>query len=183
MATGALPIPGRDASTIEDPAKRELVSLALREDPSERPSADALLEKALELARAVAAALTARKAEWVDEALFVALLKSSTDASTSLPMVAAGEEDAAVLALLGLSRLPSCDNIAAGDEAAAGDGDARFAVLLAKRVDDQACLHQLAPRARGEQLRHLQPAEWHLERLALPKPTSHTQLLDGGRAR
>ena len=58
MATGAIPIPGRDARTIEDPAKRELVSFALRDEASERPTADALLEKTLELyvmAREVAA--------------------------------------------------------------------------------------------------------------------------------
>ena len=42
MATGAIPIPGRDAGTIEDPAKRELVSFALRDEPSERPTAGAL---------------------------------------------------------------------------------------------------------------------------------------------
>ena len=51
MATGAIPIPGRDLRTIEDPAKRALVSFALRDEPSERPTAEALLEKALELAR------------------------------------------------------------------------------------------------------------------------------------
>ena len=51
MATGAFPIPGRDAGTIGDPAKRELVSFALRDELSERPTAEALLEKALELAR------------------------------------------------------------------------------------------------------------------------------------
>ena len=50
-ATGAIPIPGRDARTIKDPAKRELVSFALRNEPSERPTAEALLEKTLELAR------------------------------------------------------------------------------------------------------------------------------------
>ena len=54
MATGAPPTPGSDASTIEDPAKRELVSFALRDETSERPTAEALLEKALELARASA---------------------------------------------------------------------------------------------------------------------------------
>ena len=53
MATGAIPIPGRDAGTIEDPAKRELVSFALRDEPSERPTAEALLEKTLELARGI----------------------------------------------------------------------------------------------------------------------------------
>ena len=51
MRTGAIPTPGRDARTIEDPAKRELVSFALRDEPSERPTAEALLEKTLELAR------------------------------------------------------------------------------------------------------------------------------------
>ena len=49
MATGTIPIPGRDARTIEDPAKRELVSFALRDE--QRPTAEALLEKTLELAR------------------------------------------------------------------------------------------------------------------------------------
>ena len=34
-----------------DPAKRELVSFALRDEPSERPTAEALLEKTLELAK------------------------------------------------------------------------------------------------------------------------------------
>ena len=53
MATGAIPIPGRDARTIEDPAKRELVSFALCDEPSERPTAEALLEKTLELARGI----------------------------------------------------------------------------------------------------------------------------------
>ena len=52
MATGAIPIPGRDARTIEDPAKRELVSFALCHEPSERPTAEALLAKTLELGRA-----------------------------------------------------------------------------------------------------------------------------------
>ena len=52
MATGAIPIPGRDARTIEDPAKRELVSFALCDEPSERPTAEALLAKTLELGRA-----------------------------------------------------------------------------------------------------------------------------------
>ena len=51
MATGAIPIPGRDARTIEDPAKRELVSFALRDEPWERPTAYTLLVKTLELAR------------------------------------------------------------------------------------------------------------------------------------
>ena len=51
MATGELPLPGRDARAIEDPAKRELVSIALRDEPSERPTAEALLEKVLELAQ------------------------------------------------------------------------------------------------------------------------------------
>ena len=51
MATGAIPIPGRDARTIEDPAKRELIFSALCDEPSERPTAEALLEKTLELAR------------------------------------------------------------------------------------------------------------------------------------
>ena len=41
---------GRDARTIGDPAKRELVSFALRDEPSERPTAGALLAKTLELA-------------------------------------------------------------------------------------------------------------------------------------
>ena len=52
MATGAIPIPGRDARTIEDPAKRELVAFAMRDEALERPTADALLEKTLELALA-----------------------------------------------------------------------------------------------------------------------------------
>ena len=51
MATGELPLPGRDGRAIEDPAKRELVSIALRDEPSERPTAEALLEKVLELAQ------------------------------------------------------------------------------------------------------------------------------------
>ena len=34
--------------------KRELVSFAMRDEPSERPTADALLEKTLELARSSA---------------------------------------------------------------------------------------------------------------------------------
>ena len=51
MATGALPMPGCDASAIEDPAKRALVSFALRDEPWERPTANALLVKTLELAR------------------------------------------------------------------------------------------------------------------------------------
>ena len=53
MATGTIPIPGRDARTIEDPAKCELVSFALRDELSERPTAEALLEKTLELVRGV----------------------------------------------------------------------------------------------------------------------------------
>ena len=53
MATGELPLPGRDARVIEDPAKRELVSFALRDELSERPTAEALLEKTLELVRGV----------------------------------------------------------------------------------------------------------------------------------
>ena len=56
MATGAIPIPGHDARTIKDSAKRELVSFALRDEPSERPTAGALLEKTLELARSSAMA-------------------------------------------------------------------------------------------------------------------------------
>ena len=51
MATGAIPIPGRDARSIQDPTKRELVSFALREAASERPTAAALLQKTLELAQ------------------------------------------------------------------------------------------------------------------------------------
>ena len=51
MATGAIPIPGRDARSIQDPTKRELVSFALRDAASERPTAAALLQKTLELAQ------------------------------------------------------------------------------------------------------------------------------------
>ena len=51
MATGSIPTPGRDARTIEDTTKRELVSFALCDEPSERPTAEALLEKILELER------------------------------------------------------------------------------------------------------------------------------------
>ena len=38
-------LPKLDALTIEDPAKRELIEFALRNDPAERPTADELLEK------------------------------------------------------------------------------------------------------------------------------------------
>ena len=66
MATGTIPIPGRDARTIEDPAKRELVSFALRDEPAERPTAEALLEKVLELARGGEAAAPSN-AVWVGD--------------------------------------------------------------------------------------------------------------------
>ena len=51
MATGALPGQERDLLiTIDDPAKRELIAFALRDDPSERPTADELLQKITMLA-------------------------------------------------------------------------------------------------------------------------------------
>ena len=68
MATGTIPIPGRDARTIEDPAKRELVSFAMRDEASERPTADALLEKTLELAVATRSEVVApSNAVWVGD--------------------------------------------------------------------------------------------------------------------
>jgi hypothetical protein len=51
--------------------------------------------------------------------------------SSSSSALSPGEEDAAVLALLGLSRHPSCSNISGEAEAAAGDGAARFAMIAA----------------------------------------------------
>ena len=42
MATGELPSADRDVSIIEDPAKRELISFALHDEPSTRPTAEDL---------------------------------------------------------------------------------------------------------------------------------------------
>ena len=45
MATGKQPSLDRLELTVEDPAKRELISFALRDEPSKRPTADDLLQK------------------------------------------------------------------------------------------------------------------------------------------
>ena len=51
MATGELPDSSLDLyATIADPAKRELISFALHDEPSERPTADELLRKVTSLA-------------------------------------------------------------------------------------------------------------------------------------
>ena len=50
MATGELPSADRDLSIIEDPAKRELISFALHDEPSRRPTAEELHQRIATLA-------------------------------------------------------------------------------------------------------------------------------------
>ena len=47
---GEPPSPEHDLLTIEGAAERELIAFALRDDPSERPTADGLLKKLAVLA-------------------------------------------------------------------------------------------------------------------------------------